>query len=168
MSDFAFPSPPPPGPDRKFVLGGHLSLTVLATAEETDDRHDLSDVVLPPFAGTPLHVHTRYEERIWTVEGALTVWCGEDTYTLRPGDYYRIPTNTPHTIQAGPDGARTLVVTSPGRFAELIRRTGTPAHLATPETTWDLELFQQVTDEFGDIVLGPPGAKPGDVPFARP
>ncbi|MFF0478475.1 cupin domain-containing protein [Streptomyces sp. NPDC004284] len=155
-----FPSPPPVPQDRQFVLGQHLRLSILTSAEETDGRHDISDVWLPAGAGTPLHVHTGYEERIWVVEGALTVWSGDDTYTLRPGDFYRVPMNTPHTIKAGEDGARTLAITSPARFAELIRRTGTPAHLATAETEWDMALFQKVTEEFGDIILGPPGATP--------
>ncbi|WP_121715593.1 cupin domain-containing protein [Streptomyces sp. E5N91] len=159
----SFPSPPPVPQDRQFVLGQHLHLSILASAEETEGRHDISDVKLPPHAGTPLHMHTGYEERIWVVEGALTVWSGADTYTLRSGDFYRVPMNTPHTIKAGEDGARTLAITSPARFAELIRRTGTPAHLATAETEWDMELFQKVTEEFGDVILGPPGATPASL-----
>ena len=165
MSDF--PSPPPVDKDRQFVLGNHLSLTVLTSADETEGRHDISDVVLPPHAGTPLHLHTGYEERIWVVEGALTVWCGPEAYTLRPGDFYRVPMHTAHTIKAGAEGARTLAITSPARFAELIRRTGTPAHLATTQTEWDMELFQRVTDEFGDVILGPPGATPADIAADR-
>lgn len=161
MSDF--PSPPPVPQDRRFVLGQHLSLAILTSGEETGGRHDISDVTLPPGAGTPLHLHSGYEERLWIIEGALTVWSGADTYTLRPGDFYRVPMNTPHTIKAGSHGARTLTITSPARFAELIRRTGTPAHLATTETEWDLELFQAVTEEFGDVILGPPGATPASL-----
>ncbi|MEW2491868.1 cupin domain-containing protein [Streptomyces sp. NPDC048411] len=155
-----FPSPPPVPQDRQFVLGQHLHLSILTSAEETEGRHDISDVTLPAHAGTPLHMHTGYEERIWVVEGTLTVWSGPNTYTLRSGDFYRVPMNTPHTIKAGEDGARTLAITSPARFAELIRRTGTPAHLATAETEWDMELFKTVTEEFGDVILGPPGATP--------
>jgi quercetin dioxygenase-like cupin family protein len=161
MTDF--PSPPPVPQDRQFVLGQHLRLSVLASGEETEGRHDVSDVILPPGAGTPLHLHTGYEERIWVVSGSLTVWAGSDAFTLRSGDYYAIKMNTPHTIKAGDDGARTLAITSPARFAELISRTGTPAHLATTETEWDMGLFQAVTEEFGDVILGPPGATPADL-----
>ena len=115
-------APPPPVPqDRQFVLGQHLRLSVLTAAEETDGRHDLSDVTLAAGAGTPLHLHTGYEERIWVVDGSLTVWSGPDAFTLRSGDFYTVPMNVPHTIKAGPDGARSLNITSPGRFAELIR-----------------------------------------------
>jgi mannose-6-phosphate isomerase-like protein (cupin superfamily) len=116
---------------------------------------------MPGGAGTPLHLHTGYEERIWVIDGSLTVWAGPETFTLRSGDIFAIPMNTPHTIQVGANGARALNITSPGKFAELIRRTGTPAHLATSATDWDIALFQAVTEEFGDIILGPPGVTPG-------
>jgi hypothetical protein len=39
----------------------------------------------------------------------------------------------------------------------------TPAHLATPETELDAELFMAVTTELGDVVLGPPGTMPADL-----
>ncbi len=161
MSDF--PPPPPVSRDRRFVLGQHLHMSILTSPEETDGRHDLADITLPGGAGTPLHLHTGYEERLWVLEGSLTVWAGPDTYTLRSGDFFTIPLNTPHTLKAGSDGARALNITSPGRFVDLIRRTGTPAHLATPETEWDMDLFQAVTEELGDVILGPPGATPADL-----
>ncbi|MQY16977.1 cupin domain-containing protein [Nocardia macrotermitis] len=162
MTDF--PAPPAPALDRRFVLGTHLSLTVLTAPEETDGRHDLADITLPPGSNTPLHKHTRYEERIWVIEGALTVWAGTDTYTLGPGDFYTITMNTAHTIEAGPEGARTLTMSSPAYFVDLIRRAGTPRSEATPDTEWDLALFDKITAEQGDIILGPPGMTPADLP----
>jgi hypothetical protein len=45
---------------------------------------------------------------------------------------------------------------SPAAFAELIARTATPAHLATPDTEPDADRFMAVTTELGDVVLGPP------------
>jgi hypothetical protein len=56
-----------------------------------------------------------------------------------------------------------LNISSPAGFAELIARTGTPAHLATPETELDAELFKAVTQELGDVVLGPPGTVPQEL-----
>ena len=72
----------------------------------------------------------------------------------------------PHIIQAGPAGARALNITSPAGFAELVERAATPAHLARPDTQLDMELFTKVTAELGDVVLGPPGTLPSDVPTA--
>jgi hypothetical protein len=95
---------------------------ILTTAAETDGRHDLIEAVQPPGERTPLHLHTRYDERFWVVSG------------------------------------------SPAGFAELIERAGTPARLATPDTAFDAELFAAVTTELGDVIVGPPGMTPADLP----
>lgn len=154
-----------PGTGRgEFVLGQELHATILTTAEDTDGRHDLVVGVQQPGATTPLHLHTRYEERFWVASGSMTVWAGPDKVTLRSGDYYHIPTNVPHTIRSGPEGSRALLISSPAGFAELIARTATPAHLATADTEIDYDLFMAVTTELGDVVLGPPGTTPADVP----
>ena len=76
------------------------------------------------------------------------------------GDYCAIPLNTPHAIKAGPDGCRSLLISSPAGFAELITRAATPAHLAGSDTQIDLELFASVSAELGDQLVGPPGTVP--------
>jgi mannose-6-phosphate isomerase-like protein (cupin superfamily) len=145
---------------RRYVLGRELTATVWTTGAETDGRHDLSECRQPPDSQTPLHLHTRYEERLWVLSGSLTVWAGPDTVSLGPGDFYVIPTNLPHAVRSGPDGSHALQISSPAGFAELVARTGTPAHLAAPDTELDAELFLAVTTELGDVVLGPPGTLP--------
>jgi mannose-6-phosphate isomerase-like protein (cupin superfamily) len=150
----------PDGQERVFVLGQDARVTVLTAGAETAGRHDFTYTVQPPAVRTPLHVHTRYDERFWVVAGLLTIWAGPETVTLRSGDYYAIPMNVPHAIQSGPEGARALQISSPAGFAELISRAGTPARVATPETEFDADRFLAVAAELGDIVLGPPGTTP--------
>ncbi|MFD3461024.1 hypothetical protein ACFWVM_15030 [Nocardia fluminea] len=89
---------------------------------------------------------------------------GQDSYTLGPGDFYTITVHTPHALEAGPDGARVLTMSSPAHFVDLIRRAGTPEADATPDTEWDLALFDSITTELGDTILGPPGMRPADLP----
>lgn len=150
--------------ERQFVFGPErVRATILTTATETEGRHDLIDGVLPAGAMVPLHQHTRYEERMWVASGSMTVWVGPDKATLRSGDYYHVPLNVPHTFHAGPEGSRALIVSSPAGFAEIIARAGTPAHLATPDTVFDPDLFMAVAAELGDLVLGPPGTTPADL-----
>lgn len=148
---------------RQYVLGQELKVTILTSGAETEGRHDVTDSVMATGAATPLHLHTRYEERLWVVSGSLTVWAGRDTVTLKSGDFFTIPMGVPHAIKSGSDGARALNISSPAGFAELIARAATPLHLATPETELDAELFMAVTEELGDVVLGPPGMIPADL-----
>jgi mannose-6-phosphate isomerase-like protein (cupin superfamily) len=150
-------------PERQFVLGQGLRATILATADETAGHLDLMDCVQPPGAATPLHMHTRYEERYWVISGSMTVFAGSDEVTMGPSDYYVVPTNVPHMVRFGPEGTRALVFSSPAGFADLVARAGTPGHLATPETELDTDLFLAVSTELGDVVLGPPGTTPADL-----
>jgi mannose-6-phosphate isomerase-like protein (cupin superfamily) len=153
----------PASEDRTFVLGQELRTTILAAGPETDNRHDFTDNFTAAASRTPLHMHTRYDERFWVLEGSLTVWAGTEVVTLGSGDYYAVPMNTPHTILSGPEGSRALQISSPAAFAELIKRSGTPAALSGPDTPFDLDLFMKVAAELGDVILGPPGAVPADL-----
>jgi quercetin dioxygenase-like cupin family protein len=147
---------------RDYVLGQELRVRILTTGAQTSGRHDLVDAFQLPDTATPLHLHTRYEERLFVLEGACTVWVGPETFRVGRGDYCAIPLNTPHAIKAGPDGCRSLLISSPAGFAELIARAATPAQLAGPDTEIDLELFASVSAELGDQILGPPGTVPAD------
>ena len=93
------------------------------------------------------------------ISGALTVWVGPDKLTVGAGGYH-IPLNVPHMVQGGAEDTHAILISSPAGFAELVARAGTPAHLATPATEPDQELFMEVTTELGDVVLDPPGATP--------
>jgi mannose-6-phosphate isomerase-like protein (cupin superfamily) len=150
--------------ERQFVLGPErVRVTILTAGAETGGRHDFTDSWLPAGSMTPLHLHTRYEERIWVASGSLTIWAGPDKVVLRSGDYHLIPRHVPHTIQSGPEDTHALHISTPAGFAELVARAGTPAHLLAPDTQPDLELFMAVTTELGDVVLGPPGTMPADL-----
>lgn len=154
----------PQAQERRFVMGPEqVRVTILTTEAETDGRHDLIDSILPAGSMTPLHLHTRYEERVYVISGALTVWVGPDKLTVGPGELYHIPLNVPHTVQAGSEDTHALLISSPAGFAELVAQAGTPAHLFTSETEPDLELFMAVSTELGDVTLGPPGMTPADL-----
>jgi quercetin dioxygenase-like cupin family protein len=155
---------PPEARERQFVLGPERArITILTTGAETDGRHDLIDSVFPAGSMTPLHLHSRYEERVYVISGSLTVWVGQDKLTVGEGGYYHIPTNVPHTVQGGSQDTHAIVISSPAGFAELVARTGTPAHLVTPETQPDVERFMAVSTELGDVTLGPPGMTPDEL-----
>ena len=73
----------PVAQERELVLGPERArITILTTGAETDGRHDLVDSVFPAGSATPLHLHTRYEERVYVVSGSLTVWVGPDKLTV--------------------------------------------------------------------------------------
>ena len=152
----------------QFALGQELRVNILTSGTETDGRHDMIDAFMLPGAATPPHLHTRYEERLFVTEGELTVWLDEERRVLRAGDFVSIQLNVPHMIKSGSEGARTVLVTSPAGFAELIERTATPGADAGPDTELDVDAFTSVSTELGDVILGPPGMTPAQAKAAAP
>jgi quercetin dioxygenase-like cupin family protein len=147
---------------RTFWLLGNR-LTVLADHTETGGRYDLIEGRKAAGEQTPPHRHTRYDERLYVVDGELTVWVGKRKVVLHDGETFRIPAGTAHVVAATGEGITYgLVIASPSGFARLIQEAGTPDTGAAPPelTPADLERANSVAAKVGDEILGPPGALP--------
>ncbi|MEH2304069.1 cupin domain-containing protein [Nostoc sp.] len=132
-------------------------LTIVADRTTTDGKYDLVEGYFPPGAQTPPHRHTRYSEQLYVLEGEFTVWVGKNKLVLGPGESAFIPMGTPHVVAALSDQpARGLVVASPSGFAQLVEATGTQNQNEAP----DMELFNRISTELGDEILGAPGDLP--------
>lgn len=132
-------------------------LTILADRTMTGGQYDLIEGYFPPSTQTPLHRHTRYWEQLYVLEGEFTVWAGKNKVRLSTGENFLIPVGTPHVVAASGDyPARGLVVAAPSAFARLIAAVGTQDKTETP----DLVLFDRISGEIGDEILGPPGTLP--------
>ena len=74
----------------------------------------LSVVTLAPHAQGTLHHHPEEQWGVLLDGSAIRVQGGEEI-PVRKGDFWRTPGNVPHTMRAGPDGARVLDIFSPPR-----------------------------------------------------
>jgi quercetin dioxygenase-like cupin family protein len=74
----------------------------------------LSVVTIEPGAIGTMHHHP---EEQWGVllDGSATRFQGGEEIAVKKGDFWRTPGNVPHTMRAGPDGARVLDIFSPPR-----------------------------------------------------
>ena len=147
---------------KSYWLGG-TRLSVIASPAATEGRYDLVEGWFPAGTQIPPHRHRRYSEQIYVLEGEFTVWAGDQTAVLRPGDTFTVPAGTTHAVAVTGGGpARGLVVASPSGFARLIMGAGTPdTGGAPPNGPPDPALFDRISAEVGDETLGPPGARPG-------
>jgi mannose-6-phosphate isomerase-like protein (cupin superfamily) len=140
-----------------------LHLRVLAEGQHNETGYDLIEGRFPPGTQTHLHLHTRYDELIYVLEGALTVYTYTGAVTLMPGQHAFIPRSTPHVVAAaGPSVNRSLTIATPGGVGQLIRTVGVPDHnegVAQGQHN-DLGLFLLLSLQTGDIILGSPGARP--------
>jgi len=74
----------------------------------------LSVVTIAPHAAGEMHHHP---EEQWGVllEGSAVRIQGGEEIPVRKGDFWRTPGGVPHTMRAGPEGARVLDIFSPPR-----------------------------------------------------
>jgi quercetin dioxygenase-like cupin family protein len=74
----------------------------------------LSVVSIAPHAMGTMHHHP---EEQWGVllDGSAIRYQGGEEIVVKKGDFWRTPGHVPHTMKAGPDGARVLDIFSPPR-----------------------------------------------------
>lgn len=74
----------------------------------------LAVVEVEPGAELPEHSHVN-EQLGMVIEGSVVFRVGSETKTVEPGGIWRIPTETPHTVTGGPNGAVVVDIFSPAR-----------------------------------------------------
>ena len=76
---------------------GEMSVTFLKTRHETDDAFDLFELTIPPFGRLPFpHIHRKYDETIFGVDGTMTWTLVDNSTEVRRGITLFIPRGTPH------------------------------------------------------------------------
>ena len=86
----------------------------------------LAVVEIEPNTELPEHSHENEQLGI-VLSGSVMFRVGDEEQSVAPGAIWRIPANTPHFLQAGPDGAVVLDVFTPirddwKRLEELVPR----------------------------------------------
>lgn len=83
-----------------------LSLSKITLPADTDNVYvhkiasdaNSSDFVIFIKKQVPLHKHLTHTETIFVLEGRGLLQQGEEKIEIGPGDYLRIPENTPHAV----------------------------------------------------------------------
>ena len=78
------------------------------------ERITLALMELAPSSTVPGHRHEN-EQLGMVITGSLTFTIGDETRQLGPGGTWRIPSDTFHQVEVGPDGAVVIDVFSPIR-----------------------------------------------------
>jgi mannose-6-phosphate isomerase-like protein (cupin superfamily) len=137
--------------------------TIKATAEQTDGRYALVEILAPDGYGSVLHVHHQEDEGFYILEGEMTFYVGEQTIKAQPGSFLFGPKDVPNafTVDSGP--ARLLFVLSPAGLEAGIREMGEPARSLTvppqpeaPPDEAEMERLAAIGARYGAEILGPP------------
>jgi quercetin dioxygenase-like cupin family protein len=96
------------------VTYGHGSTAELKLAGE-ESGGDWAVVEWRVRAGDdpPIHIHTREDETIYVLEGAITAFVGDERIDVEAGSYAALPKNVPHGLTVRGDQARLLVTLEP-------------------------------------------------------
>jgi len=78
------------------------------------DRTTLAVVDLEPGANVPEHRHDNEQLGV-LIRGAMHLRVGDETRDLAPGDTWRILSDVPHEVTAGPEGALAIECFTPVR-----------------------------------------------------
>jgi quercetin dioxygenase-like cupin family protein len=119
---------------------------MLVRSEEVGGRYMLSEHVISPGSGPPLHSHEQ-EEILSIVEGAATFVLGSETIEAVAGDVISVPAGMAHTwANLTDEPLRMRVMFMPGGLEDFLFNV---AGLSNAE-------IEALAAKFGVRVLGPP------------
>jgi len=61
----------------------------------------------------PMHTHTREDETLYVVEGAITAYVGGEKIEVEAGSYAALPKNVPHGFTVRSEQVRLLITVEP-------------------------------------------------------
>src|SRR3954470_12185123 len=61
----------------------------------------------------PIHTHTREDEALYVLEGAITAYVGDEKIEVEAGSYAALPKNVPHGLTVRGEEVRLLVTLEP-------------------------------------------------------
>jgi quercetin dioxygenase-like cupin family protein len=96
------------------VTSGHGSSTELKLAGEQSGG-DWAVVEWRLRAGDepPIHTHTREDETLYVLDGAITAFVGDERIEVEAGSYAALPKDVPHGLRVRGGEARLLVTLEP-------------------------------------------------------
>ncbi len=108
---------------------------IVLSADTTSGELTMMDQTMPEGSGAPPHIHERYDEGFFIIDGAIeyTVGAGDDQRTAlaEAGASVWIPRGTRHTFTVKSETSRALNFYTPGGFDESISLLATPAAART-------------------------------------
>jgi quercetin dioxygenase-like cupin family protein len=107
--------------------------------------------------GPPLHVHSREDEAFYVLEGQIRFRQADDEFVGGPGTWVWGPRGVPHALKVESEGARALVMVTPGGFERMFEEGGVPATQSAdpPDERYDPEAAIAISERFGFEVVGP-------------
>lgn len=105
----------------QFLEALGASVSIKATSEQTGGAFNLFEVACPPDYTTPLHIHYTEDVAVYVLQGALTLFWGNEKKKAVTGSYFFQPRGTPHGFRVECNSpTRILYMTMPAGFDRFV------------------------------------------------
>jgi quercetin dioxygenase-like cupin family protein len=98
---------------RTVTYGDGSSAELKVQGEQTGGQWAVVEWHVRTADAGPIHTHTREDETVYVLEGALTVFVGDQQFEVEAGSYGAPPKNLQHGLEVRGDAARLLVTLVP-------------------------------------------------------
>jgi quercetin dioxygenase-like cupin family protein len=102
-----------PGGGRTFTYGEGSSAELKIAGEQSGGDWAVVEWRVRAGEEPPIHTHTREDESIYVLEGAITAFVGDQRIDVDAGSYAALPKDVPHGLRVRGDEARLLVTVEP-------------------------------------------------------
>lgn len=102
-----------PGAGRTVTHEGGSSAELKLAGEQTGGYWSAVELRVRPGGEPPIHTHTREDEAIYVVSGAITAIVGDQRVDVEAGAYAALPKDVPHSFIVRGDEARLLITLEP-------------------------------------------------------
>jgi quercetin dioxygenase-like cupin family protein len=102
-----------PGAGRTVTHGGGTSTELKLAGEQSGGDWAVVEWRVRAGDEPPIHTHTREDEALYVLEGAITAYVGDETIEVEAGSYAALPKNVPHGLTVRGEEVRLLVMLEP-------------------------------------------------------
>lgn len=102
-----------PHSGRSVTYGNGSSTELKITGEQSGGDWAVVEWLVRPGDEPPLHHHTREDETVYVLDGAITAFVGDQRIDVEAGSYAALPKGIPHTLLVRGEHARLLVTEEP-------------------------------------------------------
>ena len=103
----------PPGTGRSSEYGSGSTLELKLYGEQSSGDWAVVESVVRAGDEPPIHTHTREDESVYVLEGAIVAYVGDQQFEVEAGSYAALPNNVPHGFAVRGEEARLLLTLHP-------------------------------------------------------
>ena len=102
-----------PGAGRTVTYGGGSSAELKLAGDQSGDDWAVVEWRVRAGDEPPMHTHTREDETVYILDGAITAHVGGEKIDVEAGSYAALPKNVPHTFTVRSEEVRLLDTLEP-------------------------------------------------------